>query len=85
LRATAVAATHPILQDVWVMDPDGGNLRKFADLAVNLPSLAWSKDGEYLYALAGYGFWRIHPGTATYRQIGPRMPTSGRIQVLPGR
>jgi Tol biopolymer transport system component len=86
LRATAApGARHPILQDIWLMDSDGGNLRKIADLAVNLPSLAWTQNGEFLYAMASRGFWRIDPRTATYRQIGPLLPNSGRIVALPGR
>jgi Tol biopolymer transport system component len=79
----APLATHPVLQDVWVVDTDGNNLRSVADLAANQPSIAWSPDSRFIYAMTSIGFWRVDPLTATHRKIGPGLPT-GRIKLLPG-
>jgi Tol biopolymer transport system component len=79
-----VAALHPILQDVWLMDPDGNNLRRIADLAVASPSLAWSEDGFFIYAMSSTGFWRIEAKTGAYQTIGPGLQ-NGRIRLMPSR
>ena len=57
----SMAATHPIYQDVWVMDLDGSNLRRVSELGVNQPSLAWSKDGAAIYVLSNVALLADRP------------------------
>jgi hypothetical protein len=82
--ASAPSAAHPILQDVWLMDLDGSNLTRIADLAVHAPSLTWSADGVFIYAMAPAGFWRIEARTGAIKKMGPGL-ANGRIRLLPGR
>jgi Tol biopolymer transport system component len=84
-RLTAASsALHPLLQDIWLMRLDGGGARRIADLAVDRPSLAWSRDGAWLYAMTNIGFWRIDPRTGAYKKIGPG-GYNIRIRTVPSR
>ena len=83
-RGMTATTLHPILQDVWLMQPDGSGLRRLAELAINQPSLAWSEDGAFIYAMASVAFWRINAQTGELRKLGPGLPY-GHIQLLPSR
>ena len=75
------SAVHPTLQDIWVVNRDGSNLRKLAEIVESQPSVDWSADGKFVYALGGSGFWKIELATGAYQQIGPGEP-GGLIKVL---
>jgi WD40 repeat protein len=83
-RGLAYEELHPILQDVWLMDPDGASLHRLAEIAVDSPSLAWSPDGRQIYALSPVGFWRIDAVSGSLTKIADGTP-NGRIKLLPGR
>lgn len=61
---------HPFAQDVWVVDATGGNLRRVADIAINAPSIAWSRDGSAFFVLGATGFFRVDAKTGAQQQIG---------------
>jgi len=82
--AVSESALHPLLQDIWLMSPEGADSRRIADLAVDRPSLAWTNDGAWLYAMTNIGFWRIDPRTGIYKKIGPG-GYNMRIRLLPSR
>jgi Tol biopolymer transport system component len=84
LHAAAVAvnaAAHPTLQDIWVVNRDGSNLHKLAEIVESQPSVDWSADGNFIYALGGSGFWKVEVAGGAYQQIGPGEP-GGLIKIL---
>ena len=80
LRAAA-AATHPFLQDVWVVKRDGSSLHRLADIGESQPSLAWSPDGVYVYALGSTNFWRLKLADGAKEIIGAGSP-NGQLRVV---
>jgi len=80
LRA-AVAATHPFLQDVWVIKRDGTELHRLADIGESQPSLAWSQDGVYVYAMGSTNFWRLKLADGAKEIIGAGSP-NGQLRVV---
>jgi len=79
LRA-ATATLHPFLQDVWVIKRDGTGLKRLADIGESQPSLAWSADSQYVYALGSTNFWRLHLADGAKEIIGPVSP-NGQLRV----
>jgi dipeptidyl aminopeptidase/acylaminoacyl peptidase len=73
------ATTHPSLQDLWLIDADGKNLRRLVELVEQSPSVAWSEDGSKLYVMAGGGFWRIDPKTSERETLGPGVLNSSIV------
>jgi hypothetical protein len=73
---------HPTLQDVWLVNRDGSNQRRLAELAESQPSLAWAADGRAVYALGASGFWRIDAATGAMEQMYPGV-SFGQIALLP--
>ena len=73
--------THPIFQDIWLMEPDGRNLRRIADLGLATPSLAWSDDSEWVYVMSRQGFIRINAQNGAQETIG-QGNSAGRIRLL---
>ena len=73
---------HPTLQDVWLVNRDGSNQRRLAELAESQPSLAWAEDGRAIYALGAGGFWRIDATTGASEQMYPGV-SFGQIALLP--
>jgi hypothetical protein len=55
--------THPFAQDVWLVNPDGTGLHRVAEIAENMPSVTWSGDGSFIYALGPGFLWRLDPVT----------------------
>jgi Tol biopolymer transport system component len=60
---------HPFAQDVWLINRDGTGLHRLVELADNMPSLGWSRDGAYVYSLGVTGFWRIDVATGERAQL----------------
>jgi Tol biopolymer transport system component len=77
----AAIATHPILQDIWLMDPDGANSRRIADLGLATPSIAWSPDGAWVYVMSLHGFLRINVKTGAQQELAAGY-VAGRIRLL---
>lgn len=50
--APAVAEAHGIPWEIWLVRPDGSELRRLTDLAEDTPVLTWSPDGGWI-AFAG--------------------------------
>jgi len=75
------STTHPTLQDVWLINRDGSGLKRLAEIVESQPSVDWSPDGEYVYALGNGGFWKVAVATGRVDQIGPGEP-GGLIKVL---
>lgn len=74
--------SHPTLQDLWLVNADGSNLHKLADLAESSPSAAWSADSRTIYVMGGSGFFQIDPATGN-RQILSEGVNGGQIARLP--
>jgi Tol biopolymer transport system component len=74
---------HPYAQDVWIVNSDGTGLHRLAEIAENMPSLAWSGDGSTIYALGPSAFWRIDAAAGTADQVGLGMAPA-QIAWLPG-
>ena len=72
---------HPVYQDIWLMDPDGSNLRRLADVGLATPSIAWSGDGAWVYVMSVRGFLRINVRTGTQEELGAGYQ-GGRIRLL---
>jgi len=79
LRA-ASAMLHPFLQDVWVIKRDGTGMKRLADIGESQPSLAWSADSQYVYALGATNFWRLRLADGAKEIIGPGSP-NGQLRV----
>ena len=75
------SATHPTLQDVWIINRDGSGLKRLAEIVESQPSIDWSADGKLIYALGGGGFWRVDVANGDAQQIGPGEP-GGIIKIL---
>ncbi len=73
------AQAHPYFQDVWLMNADGSNLRRVAELVEQYLSLAWAPDGGLIYALGAKGFHTVNPATGEVRLIGDGAPQGGGI------
>jgi Tol biopolymer transport system component len=82
-RASAVLAAHPFAQDIWLVNVDGSGLRRVAEVAENMPSIAWSGDGAFLYVLGPAAFWRIDVASGNAEKIAPGVP-QGQIVRLAG-
>ena len=81
LPGPASRPAHPTLQDAWLVDKDGANLRRLAELAESQPSLEWTSDGRALYALGTGSLWLIEATTGAMEQLGPGI-TFGQIRLL---
>lgn len=66
----AALLTDGLPQDVWTVEAEGGRARRIADLKEDLPTLAWSSDGERIYVLGAAGLYRISVDTGTVDRIG---------------
>jgi Tol biopolymer transport system component len=69
LRGAAVAF-NGLPMDLWTIAADGSDLRKIAELKLDLPGLAWSGDGARLFVLSGLGLFVVAPDGSSHRQIG---------------
>jgi len=49
----AVAHAHGVPWDIWVVRPDGSDLRRVTYFYDDDPSAAWSPDGQWLAVFSG--------------------------------
>jgi Tol biopolymer transport system component len=82
-RVASLSASHPFAQDVWVVNRDGSGLRRVAEVAENMPSIAWSADGAFLYVLGPGAFWRLDAASGQATKLAPGIPL-GQIALLAG-
>jgi Tol biopolymer transport system component len=77
--------THPFAEDAWVINPsDATGLHRMADMGENMPSLTWSGDSAWVYALGPGFLWRLDPAASTGEQL--RQSTgAGAILWLEGK
>jgi len=64
VHALSVAA-HGLPYDLWVIKPDGTGLRRLTTLFEDQPMGNWSKDGQRIIFLAGFGLYNIDVATGT--------------------
>ncbi len=81
LFASVAYPMHPTLQDVWLINTDGTGLKRLSEIVESQPSVDWSDDGKYIYALGGGGFWKVDATTGETKQVGPGEP-GGIIRIL---
>jgi Tol biopolymer transport system component len=77
----AAAGVHPTLQDLWLVNRDGSNLRMLAEIVESQPSVDWSADGKTVYAMGGSAFWRVNVASNILDRIGAGSP-GATIRVL---
>jgi hypothetical protein len=80
-RGMPLAAMHPSLRDVWVVNIDGTDLRRRSELADGTLALAWALDDAHIYAVGDTGFWRIPADGGDPEKLGGPVLT-GRVQTL---
>jgi hypothetical protein len=76
------AASHPVLQDIWLVKADGTELKRLADLAEDRPSLVWEHDGMFLYVMGATGFWKIRVENGQRDLIGDGI-FQGQVEIVP--
>lgn len=73
----SMAAEHPFFQDVWLINADGTNLRRIAEVVEKSLSLSWSPDGKSIYAMGTEKFRRIDLATGTIAVLSEGAPQAG--------
>ena len=63
LFGLSVVFAHGIPWDPWVINADGTNLRRAAELGADEPSVAWSPDGTQLFVYSGTGSFIVDAGS----------------------
>ncbi|GAC1548296.1 MAG: hypothetical protein NVS2B7_24150 [Herpetosiphon sp.] len=53
LLGTGVAEAHGVPADLWTVNADGNNLRRFTDKGYDDPRAVWSPDGKAIFFSAG--------------------------------
>ncbi|HXH23477.1 MAG TPA: hypothetical protein VNN10_15770 [Dehalococcoidia bacterium] len=84
VRPGGTFAWHPFAQDIWLVNSDGTGLRRLSEIAENMPSIAWSADGAFVYVLGPGAFWRIDTATGLAVKLAAGVPL-GQIALLAGR
>jgi Tol biopolymer transport system component len=67
-----VAAAHDmfgVLSDLWVVQPDGGGLRRVAQLFDSQPEIAWSPTGRHIAALGSFQLQIVDVVTGSSRTL----------------
>lgn len=77
MAAPAGMAMHPFFQDVWLINADGTNLRRIAEVVESSLSLSWSPDGKWIYAMGTAKFRRVDPVTGDITILGEGAPVAG--------
>jgi hypothetical protein len=72
---------HPVNQDIWLMQPDGRDLRRIADIGFPTPSIAWSQRGDWIYVMNIQGYLRVNAFTGAIEELAPGIQ-SGRLRLL---
>jgi Tol biopolymer transport system component len=70
-------------KDIWLYDLSTCELRKPADLNLDDPGIAWSRDGSRLYVYAGAGLLAIDAATGESTRLGDGM-FHGFVDVVRG-
>jgi hypothetical protein len=60
---------HGTPWDLWLVQTDGGGLRKLATLGADDPTATWSPDGSELFIYSGSGAWLLDPRTEALDRI----------------
>jgi hypothetical protein len=60
---------------------DGTGLKRVADIGESQPSLTWSTDGVYVYAMGSTNFWRVKVADATKENLGSGQP-QGQVRAI---
>ena len=63
------AVVHPFFQDVWLINVDGSNLRRLAEVVERTLSLSWSSDGRFIYAMGTDKFRRVEVATGNITDL----------------
>jgi Tol biopolymer transport system component len=71
------AMLHPFFQDVWLINADGTNLRRLAEVVERSLSLSWSPDGTSIYAMGTEQFRRVDVATGEVTVLGEGAPQAG--------
>jgi hypothetical protein len=71
------ASLHPFFQDVWLINADGTNLRRVAEVIERSLSLSWSPDGKSIYAMGTEKFRRVDVATGAITVLGEGAPQAG--------
>jgi Tol biopolymer transport system component len=71
------AMLHPFLQDVWLINTDGTNLRRLAEVVERSLSLSWSPDGTAIYAMGTEQFRRVDVATGAVTVLREGAPQAG--------
>jgi Tol biopolymer transport system component len=80
----ARAAVHPFFQDIWLINADGSDLRRVAEVVERTLSLSWSPDGRYIYAMGTERFRRVDAVTGEVVVLGEGAQSAG-IYFYEGR
>jgi sugar lactone lactonase YvrE len=68
---------HPFFQDVWLINADGSNLRRVAEVVERSLSLSWSPDGASIYAMGTEQFRRVDVASGAVTVLGEGAPQAG--------
>jgi Tol biopolymer transport system component len=66
---TRFAGVHPFFQDVWLINVDGSDLRRVAEVVERTLSLSWSPDGRFIYAMGTDTFRRVEVATGAVTDL----------------
>jgi hypothetical protein len=66
---TIASAAHGTPWDLWLVQTDGGGLRKLASLGADDPTATWSPDGRQVFIYSGSGAWLLDPRTESLDRI----------------
>jgi Tol biopolymer transport system component len=73
----AASGAHGLPWDVWLVDPDGGNLRRLSYLLEDDPSLAWSPDGRWLALQGGFGLTLVDASSGRTERLSRAVAFTG--------
>jgi Tol biopolymer transport system component len=68
---------HPFFQDVWLINADGTNLHRVAEVVERSLSLSWSPDGGSIYAMGTEQFRRVDLATGAITVLDAGAPQAG--------
>ena len=57
-------------EDIWTVDVAGGRPARAADLKEDLPALAWSGDGKYIYVVGAAGLYEVNLTSGAVDRLG---------------
>ena len=63
----AIDRMNGLPEDIWLIDMQTGDASRLADLDLDQPSVAWSGDGQRIFALGDKGLYYIDPAGGEQR------------------